>query len=226
MLISAAVAVTPVKSVGAIEMFAEPLNDCPAIFRAVARVVAVLALPVSDAVIVPALKSPLASRATIAEAVFALVAVVAEFDTFSAVAIVASFVSAIAADALMSPSTIVPSAIFAEVTAPSAIFSVVTAEPPISLVPTELSAIMDCEIVFAGSDTVPVKVGEASGAYALRSDVKATVPVASGKVTVRSAVMSAVVTNISYSSAVAPSRVIPPVRLRLANETASVVPTA
>ena len=37
-----------------------------------------LALPDSDAVMVPALKLPDASRATIAEAVFALVAVVAE----------------------------------------------------------------------------------------------------------------------------------------------------
>ena len=226
MLISAAVAVTPVRSVGAIEMFAEPLNDCPAIFRAVARVVAVLALPLSEAVMVPALKSPLASRATIAEAVFALVAVVAEFDTLPAVEMVASFVSTIPADALMSPLTIVPSAIFTEVTAPSAIFCSVTAEPPISFVPTESSLNIACEIVLFGSDTVPVNVGELSGAYALRSDVKATVPVASGKVTVRSAVTSAVVTNISYSLAVAPSRVIPPERYTLANETASVVPTA
>ena len=40
--------------------------------------VAVEALPLSVAVIVPALKLPDASRATIADAVFALVAVVAE----------------------------------------------------------------------------------------------------------------------------------------------------
>ena len=44
-----------------------------------AAVVAVVALPLSAAVIVPAVKLPEASRATIVEAVFALVAVVAEF---------------------------------------------------------------------------------------------------------------------------------------------------
>ena len=43
-----------------------------------AAVVAVLALPLSAAVMVPAEKLPEASRATMAEAVFALVAVVAE----------------------------------------------------------------------------------------------------------------------------------------------------
>ena len=41
-------------------------------------VVAVVAFPLSEAVMVPALKLPEPSRATIAEAVFALVAVVAE----------------------------------------------------------------------------------------------------------------------------------------------------
>ena len=41
--------------------------------------VAVEALPLSVAVMVPALKLPDASRATMADAVFALVAVVAEF---------------------------------------------------------------------------------------------------------------------------------------------------
>ena len=46
---------------------------------AVVAVVADVALPLRDAVIVPALKLPEASRATMAEAVFALVAVVAEF---------------------------------------------------------------------------------------------------------------------------------------------------
>jgi hypothetical protein len=49
-LISEAVAVTPVKSVGAIEISAEPLKDCPAMFLGVCRVVAVLALPVNGAV--------------------------------------------------------------------------------------------------------------------------------------------------------------------------------
>ena len=53
--------------------------------------------PVKSAVIVFAIKFPLASLATIAFIVFALVAVVAEFDTFPAVEIVASFVSGLAA---------------------------------------------------------------------------------------------------------------------------------
>jgi hypothetical protein len=63
------------------------------------------------AVIVPALKLPDASLATIADAVLALVAVVALLDTLPAVAMVANFVSAIAAEALMSASTITPAAI-------------------------------------------------------------------------------------------------------------------
>jgi hypothetical protein len=54
-----------------------------------------------------------------ADAVLALVAVVAEFDTFPAVEIVASFVSTIAAEAFMSALTIVPSAILPEVIVPS-----------------------------------------------------------------------------------------------------------
>ena len=44
-LISVAFEVTPVRSVGPIEMFAEPLKDCPAIVLAVARTVAVAAFP-------------------------------------------------------------------------------------------------------------------------------------------------------------------------------------
>lgn len=76
---------------------------------------------------VPAVKSPLASRATRADAVFASVAVVAELLTFPAVAIVANFVSAMAAEALMSAFTRVPSAILSLVTAPLLIFEVVTA---------------------------------------------------------------------------------------------------
>ena len=91
-----------------------------AIVRPVARAVAVAALPVvepddpltlpvtfpvSAAEIVPALKLPDVSRATIADAVFALVAVVAELLTFDAVEIVASFVSTMAALALMSALT-------------------------------------------------------------------------------------------------------------------------
>ena len=90
-----------------------------------------LALPVRDAVTVPAAKSPEASRATIAEAVFASVAVVAELETLPTVEIVASFVSTIAAEALMSALTIVASAIIVDVTVP------------------------------LGRITVPVKVGEA-----------------------------------------------------------------
>ena len=54
-------------------------------------------MPVRFAVIVPAVKLPLASRATIALAVFAEVAVVALFETFEAVEIVASLVSAMPA---------------------------------------------------------------------------------------------------------------------------------
>jgi len=55
-------------------MLAEPLNDTPLIVRAVCRVVAVEALPVRAAVIVPAEKLPEASRATTLEAVLAEVA--------------------------------------------------------------------------------------------------------------------------------------------------------
>ena len=58
------------------------------------------------AVMVPAEKFPLESRDTMALAVLALVAVVAELLTFPAVAMVASLVSAIAADASMSALTI------------------------------------------------------------------------------------------------------------------------
>ena len=83
--------------------------------------VAVVANPVKFAVMVPAVKSPLISRATMADAVLASVAVVAELSTFPAVVIVANFVSAIAAEALRSASTISPSFIFTEVTALTAI---------------------------------------------------------------------------------------------------------
>jgi hypothetical protein len=69
-------------------------------------VVAVVALPLKFAVIVPAEKLPDASRATMAFAVFALVAVVAELATLPVVEIVASFVSTIPADADTSASTI------------------------------------------------------------------------------------------------------------------------
>ena len=73
---------------------------------AVVEVVAVVALPFKLAVIVPAEKLPDASRATIAFAVLALVAVVAEFATLPAVEIVANFVSIIPAAAAISAFTI------------------------------------------------------------------------------------------------------------------------
>src|SRR3990167_4391061 len=63
-------------------------------------------LPVKFAVIVPAVKLPDASLATIVLAVFAFVAVVAEFDTFPAVEIVANFESTIAAEESTSAFTI------------------------------------------------------------------------------------------------------------------------
>ena len=93
---------------------------------------AVLALPDSGpenpvAVIVPALKSPLASRATIALAVLAFVAVVAELLTLFAVAIVANLESAMAAEVEISAFIISPSAILALVTASAANFDVVMA---------------------------------------------------------------------------------------------------
>ena len=59
-------------------------------FLDVCRVLAVVAVPLSAAEMVPAEKLPLASLATLALAVFALVAVVAELDTFPDVDIVAS----------------------------------------------------------------------------------------------------------------------------------------
>ena len=89
--------------------------------------VALLANPVKLAVMVPAVKSPFTSLATIADAVFALVAVVAELLTFPAVDMVASFVSTIAAEALMSALTIVPSRILALVTASALILTAVIA---------------------------------------------------------------------------------------------------
>jgi len=64
------------------------------------------AAPVKLAVIVPAEKLPELSRATIAFAVLALVAVVAELATFPAVEIVANLVSTIPADGLTSAFTI------------------------------------------------------------------------------------------------------------------------
>ena len=99
-------------------IFAEPLKETPPIVLAVASVVAVEALPVKAAVIVQAVKLPLPSRATMAEGVLALAAVVAELLTLPAVAIVASLVSTMAAEAFISALTIVSLAIIALVTVP------------------------------------------------------------------------------------------------------------
>ena len=71
-------------------MSALPLNDTPLVFLDVCKVLAVVALPLNAAVMVPAEKFPLASLTTMALAVLALVAVVAELDTFPDVDIVAS----------------------------------------------------------------------------------------------------------------------------------------
>ena len=67
-----------------------PSNATPLMFLDVCKVLAVVALPLSAAVMVPAENPPLASLATMALAVLAFVAVVAELDTLPAVAIVAS----------------------------------------------------------------------------------------------------------------------------------------
>ena len=74
----------PPLAAAVIVMLAEPLKLTPLIVRAVCSVVAVaalpevllevVALPLNDAVIVPALKLPEASRATMVEPVFAFVA--------------------------------------------------------------------------------------------------------------------------------------------------------
>jgi hypothetical protein len=74
-------------SASATVMSAVPLKETPLIVGAVSSEVAVEALPAIVAVIVPAVKFPDASRATIAEGVFALVAVVALLATFPAVTI-------------------------------------------------------------------------------------------------------------------------------------------
>ena len=71
-------------------MSALPLKPTPLMFLDVCRVLAVVALPLKAAVMVPAEKLPLAALATMALAVSALVAVVAELATFPDVDIVAS----------------------------------------------------------------------------------------------------------------------------------------
>ena len=143
------------------------------------------ALPVKEAVIVPALKFPDASRATIADAVFAFVAVVAELLTFKAVEIVASFVSTIAADALMSALTITPAAIEValptEVTSPVRLAFVVTllavnaVAVPVMFVPTKADGVPNAGVTSVGLsdstlDPVPVE------------DVTPVPPLATGRV--------------------------------------------
>jgi hypothetical protein len=105
--------------------------------RAVAAAarVAALAVPVKSAVIVPAVKLPEASRATIADAVLADAAVVAELDTLEAVEIVANLVSAIAALALISALRIVPSRI------------IVLSTVPVSVTLTMSARVTPCAVV-------------------------------------------------------------------------------
>ena len=96
--------------------------------------VAVDALPIKSAVIVPAEKSPLASRETIEFAVLELVAVVALLLTFPAVVIVESFVSEIdpanfafvTEESAKSTVAIEPSNILSELMAPVAILAAPT----------------------------------------------------------------------------------------------------
>ena len=99
----------PIPVCDAIEVTLPILVIGPVKFALVVTVdvnVAVVAFPFKFAVIIPASRFPLPSLETIAFAVFATVAVVAELDTFPAVDIVASFVSTIPAAASTSPFTI------------------------------------------------------------------------------------------------------------------------
>ena len=116
-------------------------------------VLVVILTPVPDApvescvaVIIPAEKLPEASRATIADAVLASVAVVALLETLSAVEIVASLVSTIPADALISASTITPAAIAValpeEVTSPVKFAFVVTLDAVPVRAPTKVVAVI------------------------------------------------------------------------------------
>jgi hypothetical protein len=100
--------VTPVLKGKPVKLVAVPLDGVP---RAPPLTKLPLAVPVKAAVIVPAVKLPEASRATIELAVLADAAVVAELLTFNAVAIVASLVSTIAAAAFISALTIEPAVI-------------------------------------------------------------------------------------------------------------------
>jgi hypothetical protein len=117
-LVANTAAPEPVSSVSAVKScndVKEP-NDVAVLTDVIAPVrfgilVVEVAVPVNDAVIVPALKLPEPSLATIALLVFALVAVVALLETLRAVLIVASLVSTIPAAALISASMITPAAI-------------------------------------------------------------------------------------------------------------------
>ena len=124
--------------------------------------VALLAKPVKLAVIVPAVKFPLASRATIAEAVFASVAVVAELLTLPGVAIVANLVSMIAAVVEMSALTISPSFILSDVTALLMIFTVVMASAEM----TGAAAVVPVPAKSPANCTLPVAAVVAFGAPA------------------------------------------------------------
>jgi hypothetical protein len=146
----------------------EPSNATPLIFFVAANLVAVdafpvrfpVTLPVRFAVIVPALKLPLASRATIADAVFASVAVVAELLTFPEVVIVANLVSAMAADVEISALTISPSNIFSLVTASAANLAVLIAELEI----TGTDALLFVPAKSPANCTLPLTKSVASGA--------------------------------------------------------------
>lgn len=105
------------------------------------------------AVIVPALKLPVASLKTIVLGVFVAVAVVAELATFPAVLIVANLASEIAAVELISASEIVPSAIFAEVTA---LFEIVVAFEFADAVTSPVNAALSKLVPFKAVDVEPV----------------------------------------------------------------------
>ena len=139
-----------------------------------------LAVPVKAAVIVPAEKLPEASRATMADAVFADVAVVAELLTFKAVEIVASLVSTIPAEALMSALTITPAAILVafptDVTSPVKLAFVVTlpaVKPeavPVMLVPTSAEGVPSAGVTKVGlvaKTNAPVPVSSVTAAARL-----------------------------------------------------------
>lgn len=107
-LVTGRLPVTPVVKGNPVALVRVPLDGVPS---APPLTKLPLAVPVNAAVIVPAVKLPEASRATIALAVFADAAVVAELLTFKAVEIVASLVSTMAADAFISALTITPAVI-------------------------------------------------------------------------------------------------------------------